>query len=333
RSGFQTDLVRKRAPIGVGVHRKDPVATQGRECGPECDRGRGLAGPALEAEHGDPLVAGSHRGAGAADEFALAQYFGGFSGVDQAQRGSVYGLAPTSAGSLAPVAHECGGVEGIGGLPTFRFVPYMRIRPCPDGVGSGLCCRWGVHGGFRRLRSLGLGTNHVQGRKLFGFGYVGITTQSARSERVGPFLNGSRTEALRTLTKFGVRADRTATYLFLRGCVFLGSLFPSGPSPFLVERRRPELDVGKVRRCVLGVVGVGRWGRWGPLEPTEPLLPRGRGGWALRNLGGRITESVATTRRVLPERLCALLGSGFWDCLRTSARPVLFVVCHRSSPG
>src|SRR5699024_12461675 len=113
--------------IGVGVHRKDPVATQGRECGPECDRGRGLADPALEAEHGDPLVTGSHRGAGAADEFALAQYFGGFSGVDQTQRGSVYGLAPTSARSLAPVTHMCCCDDGIGGMSTFRFVPYIRI--------------------------------------------------------------------------------------------------------------------------------------------------------------------------------------------------------------
>ena len=56
------------------------------ERGAEADRGRGLAHPALEAEHGDPVVAAGDRGAGPGHQLAAAPDLGRLARLDPAAR-------------------------------------------------------------------------------------------------------------------------------------------------------------------------------------------------------------------------------------------------------
>ena len=54
---LQPELVGQRAPVRVRVHRDDPVPAQRRQRGAQAHGGRGLADPAFQAEHRDPVVA------------------------------------------------------------------------------------------------------------------------------------------------------------------------------------------------------------------------------------------------------------------------------------
>ena len=47
---------------------------------------------------------------------ALPQDLAGLAGVDDPERGAVHGAPPPPGGALAAVAHQGGGLEGVGGL-------------------------------------------------------------------------------------------------------------------------------------------------------------------------------------------------------------------------
>ena len=130
--GLEPDLVREGAPVGVAVHRDDPVAAQRGQGRAEADGRRGLADAALEAEHGDPVMAAGDRGPDPADQVAAAHARGRLADADEpagrrgtpsaASRRPVAARLPGSSRSdvSASEVGRCASLPGAAGEPRAR---------------------------------------------------------------------------------------------------------------------------------------------------------------------------------------------------------------------
>ena len=143
-AGLQRDLLAERAAVGVGVHGDDAVAAQRGERRAEGGGHRGLADPALEAQHRD-LVAAQQRLVDARGELAAADVGGALPRVEHPPGQHVDHAAPAALRRPLGVAEQpCGGE--VGALGAARALGLLRgdgHRVRPVGV---------AHGGARGLR-------------------------------------------------------------------------------------------------------------------------------------------------------------------------------------
>ena len=112
--GLQPDLVGQGAPVGVGVHRDDPVPAQRGQHGAQADGGRGLADAALQAHYRDPVMPAGDRGADPGDQFPAAPLRRGLGRADQAAGHTEDCAAPAADRGFVPPWQEQVGGEAVG---------------------------------------------------------------------------------------------------------------------------------------------------------------------------------------------------------------------------
>ncbi len=324
--GLQAHLVRQRAAVGVGVHRDDPVAAQGAQCGPETDRGGGLADPALEAHHRDPVVTAGDRRARAPDQFPAALHAGRLAHPDQAAGGAV-DRAPPARARRRPLALQ----QRLGGQAVGRLAPGAGV-----GIGAVLVVVQ-AGAGRRAGRAVRAGDRSARrtarrraGRRVAGLGAFGCDRPpeggcGGRSEGWGGGRPAQRRSGRLVLGRRGGRAQR-----------------PSGGRP---ERRGGRLVAGRPGggRCAAqGRVTVPaqapRVSGGGPVRPGSARAAPVAGDQPVTGLRWRrILVVVRVAVQEWPQPVPVAIVAGGRPVVREPVVPVIVVrrpaVLVRRGPG